>query len=238
MILSACGWSRESRNCGIRQTSDLGSSPIPRYGFADDYPQAFPDRAMSLILASNSSIRKAMLDQAGLSYRIVSPDFDEDIVKQKHVGDGEGLVIRLAQGKALSIAAGDNDWIIGSDSSVIVDGERFSKPRNRDDAAAHLRAFSRRTLELSSGVALVRDGKVVWSHAETAKLHVRPLSEQFIADYLDAEWPAVSYCVGVFRIEGRGVTLFEKVEGSYFTILGMPLLPLLGALRERGLMPS
>ena len=114
----------------------------------------------------------------------------------------------------------------------------FSKPRDRDEAAAHLRAFSGRTMLLSSAVALARDGQIDWSHAETARLMVRPLSESFIQPYLDAEWPDVGYCVGVFRMEGRGVTLFDRVEGSHFTILGMPLLPLLGALRERGVMPS
>jgi septum formation protein len=91
---------------------------------------------------------------------------------------------------------------------------------------------------LSSAVALARRGKVEWVHGETARLHWRSLSEKFIADYLDDEWPEVGYCVGVFRMEGRGVTLFDRVEGSHFTILGMPLLPLLGALRDRGLMPS
>jgi len=95
-----------------------------------------------------------------------------------------------------------------------------------------------RQLFCPSAVALARQGKVEWVHAETARLHWRSLSEKFIADYLDDEWPAVGYCVGVFRMEGRGVTLFDRVEGSYFTILGMPLLPLLGALRQRGLMAS
>ena len=91
---------------------------------------------------------------------------------------------------------------------------------------------------LSSAVALANDGRIEWSHGETARLHVRELSESYIQEYLDLEWPEVGYCVGVFRMEGRGVTLFERVEGSHFTILGMPLLPLLGALRERELMPS
>lgn len=193
---------------------------------------------MPLILGSNSSIRKAMLDQAGLDYRVVSPDFDEDIVKQGHDGDGESLVRRLAEGKALSTAADPNDWVIGSDSSIMVDDIRYSKPRSRAEAADHLRAFSGRIMELSSGVALAHGGRIDWSHAETANLHIRPLSDAFINAYLDAEWPEVSYCVGVFRMEARGVTLFEKVEGNHFTILGMPLLPLLGALREREVMPS
>ena len=91
---------------------------------------------------------------------------------------------------------------------------------------------------LSSAAALASGGEVDWSHAETARLTVRPLSPSFIAAYLDAEWPAISYCAGAFRMEGRGVTLFSAVEGSHFTVLGMPLLPLLGALRDRSVLPS
>lgn len=193
---------------------------------------------MSLILASKSEIRRHMLDEAGVDYRAESPSFDEELVKQKHVGDGRSLAIRLAEGKAMSITAAPDDWVIGSDSTITLDGVRYSKPRSREDAAAHLRAFSGRTMELSSAVALAHAGKVAWSHGETALLHVRPLSENFIQSYLDAEWPAVSYCVGVFRMEARGVTLFDKVEGNHFTILGMPLLPLLGALRQRGIIPA
>jgi septum formation protein len=148
------------------------------------------------------------------------------------------LARTLAEGKAASVAPTPDDWVIGSDSTIMVDGKRYSKPRDRDEAANHLRTFSARTMLLSSAVALARQWRVEWSHAETAQLHVRPLSEQFIAQYLDREWPEVGYCVGVFRMEGRGVTLFDRVEGSHFTILGMPLIPLLGALRERGLIPA
>jgi septum formation protein len=193
---------------------------------------------MSLILASNSQIRQIMLEHAGLEFSVCAPDFDEDLVKRDHAGDGETLTRQLAEGKAASVAADPADWVIGSDSSVSVDGARYSKPRDRDEAAAHLRAFSGRTMLLSSAVALANQGRIDWSHAETAQLMVRPLSESFIDAYLDAEWPEVGYCVGVFRMEGRGVTLFDRVEGSHFTILGMPLLPLLGTLRARGLIPS
>ncbi len=91
-------------------------------------------------------------------------------------------------------------------------------------------------MELTSAVALARNGTIEWRHAETARLSVRRLSEAFIAEYLQAEWPEVGYTVGVFRLEGRGVQLFERIEGDFFTILGMPLIPLLGALRERGLL--
>jgi len=192
---------------------------------------------MSLILASNSEIRRAMLTQAGVEFTVSSPDFDEQKAKVGYGRGSKGLARVLAEGKALSIDTAE-DWAIGSDSVVEVDGQRYSKPRDRDEAARHLAAFSGRTMFLSSAVAVAHGGKIDWSHSETARLYVRPLSEAFIRSYLDDEWPAVGYCVGVFRMEGRGVTLFEKVEGSHFTILGMPLLPLLVALRERGLIAS
>lgn len=179
-----------------------------------------------------------MLVQAGLAFEVRSPCFDEDSAKQGHDGNGEALARRLAEGKAESIAVGAGNWVIGSDSTVVVDDIRYSKPRDRDEAAAHLRAFSGRTMLLSSAVALANQGRVDWSHAETARLSVRALGEDFIQSYLDAEWPEVGFCVGVFRMEGRGVTLFDRVEGDHFTILGMPLLPLLGALRDRGLVPA
>jgi len=179
-----------------------------------------------------------MLEQAGLTFEARAPSFDEDKAKQGFAGNGEILARTLAEGKAASVAAGPDDWVIGSDSTVAVDGVRYSKPRDRDEAAAHLRSFSSRIMQLSSAVALARQGRVEWAHAETARLQWRPLSEAFIAAYLDEEWPEVGLCVGVFRMEGRGVTLFDHVEGSHFTILGMPLLPLLGALRQRGVMPS
>jgi len=193
---------------------------------------------MSLILASNSAIRRDMLTQASLGFAVESPLFDEKRVKQGHVGDDASLARLLAEGKAASLQAGGDDWVIGSDSVVSVDGIRYSKPRDREQAAEHLRAFSGRTMLLSSAVVLANSGKIDWSHAETVRLDVRPLSEKFIQDYLDAEWPEVGYCVGVFRMEGRGVTLFDRIEGNYFAILGMPLLPLLGALRDRGLMAA
>ena len=127
---------------------------------------------------------------------------------------------------------------VGSDSAVSCDGRLFDKPRNCDEAADHLRFFSGKTMLLTSAVALAQGGKLDWRHVDTARLAVRQLSNGFITDYLDAEWPEVGYTVGVFRLEGRGVQLFDQIEGDHFTILGMPLLPLLGALRERGLLPA
>jgi septum formation protein len=187
---------------------------------------------VTLILASTSPIRAQLLEQAGVEVLVRAPQIDEEKVKQAHDGDAASLALRLAEAKAASIDE-PGALVIGSDSTLSVDGHCYSKPRDRAEAARHLAAFSGREMILSSAVALARDGNVVWSHVDRATLKVRTLSVEFIDSYLDAEWPGVAYCVGVFRMEGRGVTLFEKVEGSHFTILGLPLLPLLGALRER-----
>lgn len=180
-----------------------------------------------------------MLDQAGVAYETVLPDIDEPAVEAAHQGPDFELALALAEAKAAQVSTRrPGSWVVGGDSVVSVEGRRFSKPTSRDEAADHLRFFSGRPLHLTSAVALARDGTVDWNHIADAVLHVRPLSEAFISSYLDAEWPDVAACVGVFRIEGRGVTLFDELEGDHFTILGMPLLPLLGALRERHMMPS
>ena len=190
---------------------------------------------MNLILASSSSIRRAMLDAAGVEYRAQPSNVNE--AKLKGERDARAIAERLAAAKALDVSAtAPDDLVIGSDSVVSVEGRLFDKPTDRENAAEHLRFFSGKTMELSSAVALARGGRVDWSHVETARLQVRHLSEDFIESYLDQEWPEVGYCVGVFRMEGRGVQLFDAVNGDHFAILGMPLIPLLGALRKRGLM--
>ena len=196
---------------------------------------------MTLVLASGSTIRLAILLAAGVEVVVDPADVNESAVKAAYDGDDSdsALALALAEAKALETSRrSPGNWIIGGDSVVSVDGRRFDKPASRADAADHLRAFSGRQLQLTSAVALACDGTVDWSHADEATLHIRLLSDDFIHTYLDAEWPAVSYCVGVFRMEGRGVTLFDRVEGDHFTILGLPLLALLGALRDRGLVAA
>jgi septum formation protein len=180
-----------------------------------------------------------MLDQAGVDYEVDRPHVDEDPIQAAHEGQDFELALALAEGKALDVSARrPGDWVIGGDSVVSVEHRRFSKPADRDEAAKHLSFFSGRIMHLTSAVAVARDGQVDWDYIGEAILHVRPLSDRFIADYLDAEWPEVGNCVGVFRMEALGVALFDQVDGDHFTILGMPLLPLLGALRERGLAAS
>lgn len=193
---------------------------------------------LPLILASSSAIRRHMLDAAGVEYEAIPSRVDEAAIKAQ-LGTAEQIAAGLAEAKALDVSGSRRgEWVAGSDSVVSVDDRLFDKPTSRENAAEHLRIFSGKQMKLTSAAALARGGEVDWSHAETATLRVRPLSEAFIQSYLDAEWPEVRYCVGVFRLEGPGVQLFSSIEGNYFTILGMPLLPLLGALRERRLLPS
>lgn len=179
-----------------------------------------------------------MLEAAGVEHDVVGAGVDEGAVKARLSGAAE-IALELAGAKALAVSgARPEAWVIGGDSVVSVHGRLFDKPRDRHEAADHLRFFSGNSMRLTSAVALARSGTVDWSQVDTATARVRLLSDDFIASYLDCEWPDVAYCVGVFRLEGRGVQLFERIEGDHFTVLGMPLLPLLGALRQRGLLPS
>ena len=191
---------------------------------------------MSLILASGSAIRRTMLEHAGVPHSVTPAQIDESHFKER-LREPRMIALELARAKATAVSREHpRDWAIGSDSVVSVDGRLFDKPRNRAEAADHLRFFSGRTMVLMSAVALARDGELEWNHVETARLVVRSLSDAFIEKYLEAEWPDVGATVGVFRLEARGVQLFVSIDGDHFTILGMPLIPLLGALRERELL--
>ena len=193
----------------------------------------------ALVLASLSASRLAMLTDAGVPFTARPADVDERALEDA-LTDAEprAVALALARAKALAVAEGGADWVLGSDSLVSVAGRRFNKPRSLEEAAAHLRFFSGKVMELHSAAALARGAQVDWDHADVARLQVRELSDAFIEGYLATEWPAVSGCVGVFRIEALGVQLFDSIDGNHFTVLGMPLLPVLGALRQRGVLPA
>lgn len=177
-----------------------------------------------------------MLEAAGVAFTCDPARIDERAVEAGlGAADPAHAALALAEAKARDVARRNpGALVLGSDSLVVVSGQRFDKPAGCADAAAHLRRFSGKTMELHSAAALVRDSDTLWRHGAIARLQVRSLSDQFIADYLAAEWPAVAACVGVFRIEGRGIQLFQSIAGDHFTVLGMPLLAVLGALRELG----
>ncbi len=189
-----------------------------------------------IVLASQSASRRAMLGAAGIHFEALPAYIDERALELQ-LGDASPAIVALtlAEAKAQAISPeAPGRLVLGSDSLVVVEGRRFDKPQSRDEAAEHLRFFSGRQMELHSAAALVRDSELVWRHADMAGLQVRALSDGFIEHYLSCEWPTVSGCVGVFRIEAMGVQLFEQITGDQFTVLGMPLLPLLGALRDAG----
>lgn len=195
-----------------------------------------------VVLASQSASRRAMLDAAGVTFDPRPAHVDEAGLKAALLREGRtprAIADALAELKALKISRADpGALVIGSDSLVSVDGRLFDKPESRDAAAEHLRLFSSREMRLTSAVVAAEGGRAVWRHVDEAKLSVRSLSDAFIQSYLDTEWPAIAGCVGCFRIEAIGIQLFARVEGSHFTILGMPLMPLLDWLRERRILPS
>lgn len=191
-----------------------------------------------IILASKSASRRMMLGVAGVEFDVVPAALDERALEAE-LGDvaPDRVALALARAKALSVEGGVHP-VLGSDSVVAVEGKRFDKPANRGQAAEHLRFFSGKTMELHSAAAIALGGHLRWDHIALARLKVRDLSEDFIERYLVAEWPEVGQCVGVFRIEALGVQLFESIEGDMFTVLGMPLLPVLGALRQLEVLPA
>ena len=190
-----------------------------------------------IVLASKSASRRAMLDAAGVDYTAQAADLDERAIEAEMAEAAPGeIALALAKAKALAITGSDHP-VLGSDSLVVVDGQRFDKPDSLEDAARHLRAFSGKAMQLHSAAAIAKGGQIVWSHDALATLQVRELSDDFRSQYLDKEWPAVAGCVGVFRIEALGPQLFDSIEGDQFTVLGMPLLSVLGALRDLGELP-
>lgn len=193
-----------------------------------------------IVLASKSHSRREMLNAVGVPFESVPADIDERRLEAELAHDDPAAVaLALAEAKALAVSyTQSGELVLGSDSLVVIDGKRFDKPVDRTDAARHLRHFSGREMHLHSAAALAREGQVLWGHADCARLKVRELSDSFIDWYLEREWPHVAGCVGVFRIEATGPHLFEAIEGDQFTVLGMPLLPVLGALREQGVLPA
>jgi septum formation protein len=191
-----------------------------------------------IVLASKSASRRTMLGAAGVEFEVRPAAIDERALEAELGGtDPARVALALAEAKALSVD-GNGLPVLGSDSVVSVDGRRFNKPASRLQAVEHLQFFSGKTMELHSAAAIAVGGHLRWSHLARAELKVRELTDDFIERYLVVEWPEVAQCVGVFRIESVGVQLFESIDGDMFTVLGMPLLPVLGALRELEELPA
>ena len=181
-----------------------------------------------------------MLEAAGVPFEAVDAEFDEEALKAELRGaTAAELAGALAEGKALAARWGAGDLLLGSDQTLeLADGSMLSKPQSREEAMAQLRSLGDMTHQLHSAAVIAENGTPVWRRTESVSLEVRPLSDAFLNWYLDREYEAIRWSVGGYRIEGLGAQLFERVEGSHFAVLGMPLLPLLAYLRERGVLPS
>jgi septum formation protein len=183
-----------------------------------------------------------MLEAAGVPFQPVEAELDEAAAKAGlwSAGfDARGVAEELAQLKALSVRAGEDDLVLGSDQTLERDdGTLLGKPASREEARGQLLSLSGSTHRLHSAAVVAEDGEGVWWTCETVELTMRPLSDAFLQDYLNREYEAIRWSVGGYRIEGPGAQLFERIEGSHFAILGMPLLPLLGYLRERAVLKA
>ncbi|WJR78431.1 Maf family protein [Bradyrhizobium sp. NP1] len=191
-----------------------------------------------LILASQSRARQTLLADAGIRFEPVPADIDERAIEQSAGLSGPGEVAsRLAREKALAVSAQKpGRHVVGADQTLALGSRLFNKPGGRAQAAAQLRDLAGRTHELHSAVAVARDTAILFETVAVARMTMRSLTEGEIAAYLDAAGEAVTASVSAYQLERLGVHLFERIEGDHFTILGLPLLPLLGFLRSEGLL--
>lgn len=197
--------------------------------------------ALSLILASQSASRRALLEAAGVPFDAVSPNIDEEAFKEEFRAQGHDarqLADALAELKALRLSARrPGSLVLGCDQTLeLDDGSMVDKAADRKDAARILRLLSGRTHFLHSAAVICEQGAPVWRHIEKARMTVRPLSDEFIDGYLDGDWEKCRWCVGCYRVEGPGAQLFAAIQGSHFAIQGLPLLALLDFLRVRGVL--
>jgi septum formation protein len=191
-----------------------------------------------LILASQSPARKMLLANAGISFEAVPADIDERSVQKNSGLSAPGEIAGLlAREKACFVSSKNpGRYVIGADQTLALGSRLFSKPAGRAQAADQLRLLAGGTHELHSAVAVARDGKIMFSDVSVARMTMRRLDESAIEAYLDQAGQAVTTSVGAYQLEGLGVHLFERIEGDHFTILGLPLLPLLAFLRGEGLL--
>jgi septum formation protein len=198
---------------------------------------------MSLILASQSATRRGMLAAAGVAHEPITPGVDEEALKAGLRAEGieaRALADALAEMKALKLSRRHSTrLVLGCDSVVVeADGTIVDKAESLEESRDQLRRLRGTTHRLISAAVICLGGAPIWRHVDVARLTMRNFSDDYLQSYLEAEWPAIGGCVGGYRIEGLGAQLFARIDGSHFTILGLPLLPLLDYLRVRGELAS
>ena len=201
-----------------------------------------------LILASGSAVRAILLSQAGIEFEVVTSEVDEDEIKagfseREQLGDTgfatDKLALKLAEAKALAVAKAHPDaLVIGADQILSCEGRRFDKPKDLDEARENLKFFRGKPHILHGGIAIAHGDAIVWGHSDRAILTMRGFTDAFLEDYLARLGNQVLKSVGCYQMEGPGVQLFERIEGDYFTILGLSLLPLLAELRRLAAVPA
>ena len=196
---------------------------------------------MTIILASKSAARRAVLDGAGVPYEARVAGVDEDAVKASLLAEGAGprdIADALAELKAIRVSRGRPDFVIGSDQTLDLDGELYDKAESVDAARDRLKLLRGKTHKLHSAVVVAKEGTPIWREVVTASLTMRAFSDAFLEDYLASEGAHALGSVGCYRLEGPGAQLFSKIEGDYFAILGLPLMGLLDLLRRHGELPA
>lgn len=193
-----------------------------------------------LVLASKSAPRRALLEAAGIPLAIDPADIDEraaETASPKEAATPDGAALLLARSKAFETAKRNaGKAVLGADQTLALGNERFSKPKSIEAARVQLRKFAGKTHALHSGIALVRDDKVLFETVSSAHLTMHDFSDAFLDAYLAEAGDRVMQSVGAYQLEGVGVNLFQKIEGDHFTILGVPLMPLLAYFRKSGMM--
>jgi septum formation protein len=196
---------------------------------------------MSLILASSSPVRARLLTAAGVTFDVVPARIDEDMLTESLLADGaqaQDVAEKLAELKAQKISASHPGMlVVGADQVLVFQGEIIGKSPNVAETRALLRRLAGQAHRLIAAVVLAKDGAILWRHVAQAELHMRNFSDGFLDSYLAAQGDFVLGSVGCYHLEGEGAQFFSKISGDYFTVLGLPLLPLLGALREFGVIP-
>lgn len=190
-----------------------------------------------LILASGSQIRRKILDNAKIPFVVKTSGVDEDAIKQDwHGQNPTELAVLLAEAKALAIDASPEDLVLGADQVLGLDGKIFDKARDSDEARQRLIHLRGKTHTLHCGLAIARNGKVIWQHRQESHLTVRNFSDEFLDAYMAKAGGVLTASVGAYAYEELGAQLFERVEGDYYSILGLPLLPVLALLRREGVL--